>query len=288
MNSSKLKLFLIILFLTVNLFFLHKIIDISKAKNTFTNEEIAEAVELVSIKGVNIAPENVMRERSSPKTLKLEWDVQSIDMVVKLITDSEYGSFTVPNGHSFTSDTERFSAFYDYSFEYTCHGNTDTSESVAKVLEASDASSSKKVHEYEKTLKKVSDIIDTKDFETSVKVTEYAVQNGKEYIRCQQYVNGCKVDGAEFVAVFYEDKLHFATGVFYFSGKVSKYVTDAHDSINILFELEPSEKEIIKTERNYYPVRENGVSLYLTPAYKFTYEDGETILYDATAGIKRK
>lgn len=288
MNSSKLKLLLIILFLAVNLFFLHEIINISRAKNTFTNEEISEAVELVSTKGVNIAPENVLRDKSSQKTLKLEWDVQSIDELVKLITDSEYGSFTVPDGHSFTSDTERFSAFYDYTFEYTCDGNTETAKSVEEILENAGVSSSKRISEYEKMLKNVSGIINAKDFEVSVKVERYAAQNGKEYIRAHQYINGCEVDGAEFVAVFHDSELCFAAGVFYFSGKVSKYVTDAHDGINILFELEPSEKEIIKTERSYYPIRENSISLYLTPSYKFTYENGETVLYDATAGIKRK
>lgn len=288
MNSSRLKLVLIIMFLSVNLFFLHKIIDINNAKSTFTDKEIAEAVELVSTKGVNISPENVLRDKTTPKTLKLEWDVHSIDKVVRKITDSEYGSFTIPDGHSFTNDTEQFSAYYDYSFEYTCNANSDNAESVAEILASADQTNENKIKEYNKLLKDITDITEAKDFYVSVQVDKYVHHNEKEYLHAVQYINGCRIDEAEFVAVFSNGRLSFAKGIFYFSGKVSKYVTDAHDSINILFELESNEKEIIKAEQTYFPIRENNTSLYLTPSYKFTYEDGTTVLYDATAGIKRK
>lgn len=288
MDSSRLKLVLILLFLSVNIFFLCKIIDITIAKNTFTHEEITKAVELVSTKGVNISAENVLKKKNSPKTLKLEWDIPSINKIVKQITDSKYGSFTIPDGHTFTGDTEIFSAYYDYSFEYTCQSNTDTEESAKLILASANSKNEKKIDEYEKLLKKLSKSIESKDFNVSVLVDKYIEHDSKDYISASQYINGCRVDGAEFMAVFNDGKLQFATGTFYFSGKVSKYVTDAHDSINILFALESSEKEIVKMERAYFPVREDNTSTYLTPSYKLFYDDQTTAFYDATSGAKRK
>lgn len=288
MNSSRLKIALSILFLAVNLFFLHKIITITNSDNTFSDTEINEAISLVSAKGVNISPDNILKERKTPKTLKLEWDVQSIDGIVKEIVQSEYGSFKIPNGHSFTNDTEKFSIFYDYSFEYKCLDTSESIQTVTDALNEGESKNSKKIKKYRELLKKLTKKISSNDFEISIDVIRLAEKETKDYIYVSQYINGCNVDGAGFVAVFENDALIFASGTFYISGHVSKYSTNSHDSINILFRLDASESEIIKTEKYYFPVSENDSSVYLTPSYKFTYNDGSTVLLDATSGMKRK
>lgn len=288
MNSGKLKLLLIILFLAVDLFFLHKIITIRNVENTFTDAEITSAIQLVSSKGVNISSDIIPKEKNPPKTLKLDWDIELIELAAKQILNSEYGSFKIPNGHSFTSDTEKFTVFQDYSFEYSSLNNTESIESVGNALNDATTYDEKAVENYEKSLKKLTKITEDKNFKVLAKIEKYAKSNEREYIYVTQYVNGCKVDGAGFVAVFENGTMIFSIGTFYFSGNVNSYSTNAHDSINILFELEASENEIINTQRQYFPVRENENSVYLTPSYRFTYDNGVSVLYDATSGKIRK
>lgn len=283
MNPSGLKNLLIILFLSVNLFFLYKLTDLIEQKNRFRDEHVNEAVEILQTKGILIDGEDVIREKNVPKTLKLDWKLSTIEQTAKNLMKDSYGSFGIPDGHSFTGEGEALSFFYDYSLEYKRFDHSLTVDEVKKKLD--NATGKNGAKKFEKLLGKL--FSESISSDIGITVDSCLETDDIVYLEAHQTINGIKADGASFCAAIKNSEVIFISGKLYLCNGFKEYVTDSLDSINILFELEPSEKTIEKMEMLYYPVTENNEQVYLVPSYKFTYSNGDTVLYDAASGISR-
>ncbi len=288
MNSSKLKLFLIFIFIAVDLFFLFKLTDLNNSKSFFSDERIDEAVQVLEEKGVKIKRDSILRDKNTPATLKFTFDLSTVEKVASKMMQNKYGSFKIPNGQNFASDTESFSVFYDYSFEYRLLSMDMQSTDTAEILSKAEKADEKQQKEFSRILGKLLDGIEKDDAQISIKVKKYLLKDGLEYIQAVECIGENEIDSSELQAVFSDKKLIFAAGTFFFSEKISKYTSDANNSIDILFSVEKKDAEIVKMEMVYFPVYESTDSVYLAPSYKFSYSDGITELYDATSGLKRK
>lgn len=281
MNSGKLKWFLILLFLAVNLFFALSIKELWESKNHFSEAEIAEAVKVLNDKGVSIDAHTVIKTKKVPETLKLTYDAASIEKLADKIMWEKHGSFKIPNGQNFANDKESFSYYYDFSFEYKYFDSGITDENVISVLNKADAPNEKEAKLLDSFFKEL-------DEDITVKILKYAEKDGMAYIEALEYIEGCEIDEAVFHAVIRDGKAVYASGKLYYTEPVSRYTSQTSDSINILFELEETDRRITKMELIYFPVSDDHSAFYLTPSYRFTYSDSETELYDATSGVKRK
>lgn len=287
MNSKKLKLVIILIFLFVNLFFLFELKSLRDAKSFFNETEIAEAVEVLASKGIKISPETVLREKVVPETVKLDFTLTSVEDMAKSIMREEYGSFKIPEGQRFTNDKESFSSFYDFSFEYQLFDYGFTTDSVGRALTDYASYDEKQVKKAKKHLEKLLSEASPDSHEITVRVNKYAEKDGFSFIEATEYIDGYEIDGAVFLAVIDDGNIVFLSGKLYFSNQTSSYTSDFHDSINILFEIDETDFEIKQMELIYFPVSDKNNAYYLTPAYKFTYENGKADVYDATSGIRR-
>lgn len=285
MKSTSIKLILILLFLFVSVFFAFKISELYRAKSFFTPTEISETVKVLSRKSVFIDEDTVVKEKTVPKVIKLAFDAADSSEVAKRVMKSDYGTFTVPSGYSYTNDTETLSFFDDYTIEYSYVPSNITLEKVKNALDGGSAIEGEKAG---KTLSRLffADM-DSGPYEVTLRTVRSVELDGRIYLEAVECVDGLEIDGARVFSVLDGSKLLFVSGTLFFAEKYTDYKTDAFDGINILFEIEGRKEKIEKMELVYIPVFDEKVSVYLTPSYSFVYSDGVKKIYDATSASKR-
>jgi hypothetical protein len=288
MNSSKLKLILIFLFLAVDLFFLSELINLKSSKEAFSENEIAEAVEVLETKGVLIEPTTVVNKKTVPDMLKLNFETEAVEKLVKNIMREDYSSYKIPDGQNFANDAESFSIFFDYTFEYQLFSYELNRAQITNILKYTNTIDNKLQKNYEKILEKLFGKLNLDKKSLSANVKKLVTVDGLDYVEAVQCIDGNEVLDATFYAVFSDKELVYIAGTFYYSDRVSAYSTDALNGINVLFSLGKRDAEITDMQLVYLPVYESTSSFYLTPSYRFEYSDGSVEVYDATSGVKRK
>lgn len=287
MKSFYLKLILILVFLSVNIFFLFRIAELYKLKNTFSDEEISSFVEVMCEKGIKIDQDTIIREKNVPKVIKLNFNSSASEAVASRIMRDEYGSFTIPDGYRYTNDTESLSFSYDYTIEYVY-----LPRELSKEFVESQLSTAQGVDEKGKKAEKALTRAFFKDmnsdpYNVSIKAKRSFYVNGITYIRAIQCVDSYEIEGAEIIAALDKETPVFISGRLFFAEDYYDYKTDAFDSINILFEIEPENSVIDDMDLTYSFVFDDKSAVYLTPSYRFIYSNGEKKIYDATSGAKR-
>lgn len=287
MKSFQLKLILILLFLAVNIFFVIKISELNKSKNTFDQAEISEAVRVLYNKNVKISNDTVIKEKNVPNIIKLDFDSDSFEKIAKKIMKGEYGSFTIPDGFSYTNDSESLSLSYDYEIEYSYTPENISYNDVKKVLEKVSSVD----EEGEKGAKTLSKLffseIKTDPYVVTIKPIKSITKGNVTYIEAIQCVDSHEVPEATIIAVINEKNVSYVSGRLFFSESFVSYESDTFDSINILFEIEPSHDEITDMALIFTSVFDENNSVYLTPSYRFTYSDNSVKIYDATSASRR-
>ena len=85
MKSFHLKLILMLVFLSVNVFFFFKTAELYIAKNAFSDEEISNAVKVISEKGISIDESTVLKLKNVPKVIKLDFSASSSEAVASRV-----------------------------------------------------------------------------------------------------------------------------------------------------------------------------------------------------------
>ncbi|MBQ5801044.1 MAG: hypothetical protein IIW20_04075, partial [Clostridia bacterium] len=197
----------------------------------------------------------------------------------------DFGTFTVPDGYSYTNADETLSFSYDYSIEYSLLSSGISREDAEKAFLEGSASDTEKT---EKLLTKFffSDM-NSGPYKVTMKALRCVEKDGVLFVEAVECVDGIEVKGAKVLSALKNGEPVFLSGRLFFSKSYTDYKTDAHDSVNILFEIEKNDLKIEKMQILYIPVFEEKGSVYLTPSYSFTYSDGSEEIYDATSAIKR-
>ena len=287
MKSFQLKLILILVFLSVNIFFFFKTAELYTAKNTFTDEEIANSVKVIKEKGLKIEENVIPRDKNVPKVIKLDFTASSSEAIASRVMRKEYGSFTIPDGYRYTNDSENLSFSHDYVIEYVYLPKNLTIEDVNAKLFTAKCSDEKG----EKAAKNLTHAffhdMNSEPYKVSLKAKKSVCIDGITYILAMQCVDTYEIEGAEIVAAIENDKPLYVSGRLFFAESYSDYTTDALDSINILFEIEAENSSVESMDIIYAPVFDDKNAVYLTPSYRFVYSNGIKKIYDATSGAKR-
>ncbi len=284
MNSGKLKLVFILIFLLVNIFFVFRITSLSNEKNLFTQEEIVKAVSVLGERGVKIDASTVIPTKNVPLTLKFSYDTNIIELFAKSFMKSGYSTFTIPEGQRFANDNESFTFLYDYTFEYDDFAETID---ISFANEALKNVTKGKSEELEGLLNGLFSEISSQEYVFNFNVESFTEKDGYVCVRASQSVNSIPINDTGIVGVIKDDRFVFATGTLYLAESVTDYSVKSHDSINILFELDPMGSKIAKMEYIYQPISDKSNSVYLVPWYKFTLDNSETLYFDAASGTKK-
>ncbi len=287
MKSSSLKILIALLFLLASAFFAFKTLGLYSSKNIFTDEEISEAVKVINEKGVKIKEQLVIKEKSVPNVIKLEFNSISSESIAKRLMREEYGSFTIPDGFSYTNDTESLSFSKNYDLEYIYLPSDVTKDKVTNALALINDSD----EAGEKAVKKLTEAffknINSDPYKVSLKLKKSVTNGSLTYLEAVQCVDSYEIEGAGVIVALSSDKPVYISGKLFFAESYNDYETDAFDSINILFEIEKSDLEIRSMELIYAVVFDKKSSVYLTPSYRLSYSDGSVKIYDATSAAKR-
>ena len=287
MKSFQLKLILILLFLSVNIFFVFKLWELYNSKNVFTKDEISQAVSVLCEKGVNISVDKVITKKNVPDVIKLNFNSSSSEGIAKRVMREKYSTFTVPDGFSYTGSSESLSFKQDYSITYTYTPSNITKEDVLKKLNTSTAVEKSGKKETERLTKTLFSDINSEPYKVSLIPLRSTVVDGITYIEAIEAVDLYKIEKAKIIAAVKDGKLLYLSGTLFFAEGYEDYSSNAFDSINILFEIDEKESEITSMEIIYSFVFDEKDSVYLAPSYAFTYSDNTREIYDATSALKR-
>lgn len=284
MNSGKLKLVFILIFLLVNVFFVFRITSLSNEKNLFTQEEITKAVEVLGERGIKIDAATVIPTKNVPLTIKFSYDTNIIELFAKRFMKSGYSTFTIPEGQRFANDNESFTFLYNYYFEYSDFAeNLD----ISLANEVLNNGTSGRNEELEEQINGLFAEISNQKYVFEFNLESFAEKDGYVYITAAQSINSVPINNAGITGVIKDNRFVFATGTLYLAESVTDYSVKSHDSINILFELDPLQSKIIKMEYVYQPISDKNNSVYLVPWYKFTFDNSDTLYFDAASGTKK-
>ncbi len=287
MNSIKLKLIFTLIFLTINLFFAYKLINLNEAKNTFSQSEIYQAAAVLKNKGINIDAEDIINIKNVPYVLNISFDTETVKEIADEIMHGEYTEFNIPDGLNFTGNNESLSIYYDYTFEYKSINSDIDQATIQSLLLSASVPSQKDSKRIQKTFSSLLSAVSKNNLNTNVKIDKILIEDGITYISGTELIGNYEIANSVFYIAAEGEKILFASGGFYFTDQVNKYSTDAYDSINILFGIEKQSSKIEKMELIYFPVAENSSSYYLVPSYKFTLSDGTQFTVDATSAAQR-
>ncbi|MBQ9976779.1 MAG: hypothetical protein IJP16_09735 [Clostridia bacterium] len=285
MNSSKLKWFLIAIFLAANIFFFIQYHNYSKLLNSYTERELDTAVENLNKRGVKIDRSAITQAKTVPPVLKLEYADNSIESLAKQVMNGSFASYMLPSGISYTNDSETLIFFDSHSFEYTVTGTIAPDENVIELLRDGD---SEQMKPYVKALhSRLFNQPITAPYKTTLKLVSFYIADERVIIRVKQEINGITIDRSEIIALFERSELKYIKGNVFISDEVSELEADSLDIVNLLFKIEKSDSEIVKIDKVYHPVTTDNGSLYLTPSYMLTYENGNVHVWDATSSTQR-
>ncbi len=286
MNSSRLKWLLIIMFLAVNLFFLHEYKAYSESTGYYTEKELTSAVEVLSRHNTPIKASAIPKEKKTIPVLKLELDDNYREKAAKALMNASYTAFALPEGTGYSNSDETLMFFEGRRFKYAQVGFDGVDKEIEKKLDR--VTDAKECEKYVSRLFEAffpSAITDTQRMSLtllgSYKKDEYV------YVRVSQLIDGVEIDGNEVVAVYKENELVGAEGTLFFSTPISEFDSDMLDAINVLFKTQKTDNEIVLVDLMYFPVSTETGSFYLTPSYRLVHQNGDVHVWDATSGVQR-
>lgn len=286
MNSSKLKWLLIIIFLAVNIYFIYQYKTYSNAVENYTDREISATVDILKTKGVMLKKEVIPLKKNSGPVLKFEFNDALREKVAEQLMRGSFDSYVLPEGIGYTSENEKLLFYASQSFEYS--SGTDASldgKDYAKLSEEINTDGSEK-YSRRLTERLFSQAL-TDTHKISLRIISFYSNTDEIYIKAQQLINGIPIDTSEVEALYCNSDFVHIRGNIFFSTDINSLEADSLDVINVLFNIPKSDFEIVKIEELYFPVTTDIGSVYLTPSYKLTYENGDYHVWDSTSCIQR-
>lgn len=283
MNSSKLKLLLIVMFLAINIFFVYQYKTYSDSDKLYSDSEMELAVKILAERGVVTDIGTLPEEKTVPSVLKLAISDTVYEKTAKSIMTSSFARYVIPNGVGYTNERETLSFYDEGTFEYALDGRSDFEERILEKLRENPP---------EKSAAKYAEKLSDKLFagqsngDFSLEATgSFTDSDGILYIGFVQKINSVQIDKAEITVALKDGSLIRAEGTLFFAGTVTQLKANSLDALNFLFTL--SDCEIKKIELIYYPVKAENGDVYMAPSYKITFADGEESVYDATSCTQR-
>ncbi len=285
MNSSKLKWILILLFLAVNLFFLYEYTNYSKVIESYTQEEIENAVSVLEKNNTPVEKTAIPKSKTTLPVLKFELNDTYREKAAKTLMSSSFAQFALPEGTGYSNDKESLTFFEGASFKYSNSGFENFDTDVLNNADEVEKSSHEKL--LKSLCEKLFSASITTQNELSLKLLASCEKDGFIYLKACQTVNGTKIDMNSVEFVFQKETLVFAQGDMFFLTDISEFSADTLDVINVLFKTKKEEDTIVEINNLYFPVATENSSFYLTPSYRFVHESGKIQVRDATSGVQR-
>jgi len=280
-NSSKLKWFLIIIFLAANIFFIAQYKTYSTDVSNYTPREIELASEILSKGDSPVKADIIPKKKTTENVLRLEFDEHFHDDIAHSILSSDFASYVLPEGIAYTKGGETLLFTDEHTFVYTAFSDKDIQKTVESVIMSgkTSANSSKLLNSLTKKINLPSSV--------TLSLVSAREKSGYTYITANERVNGFTIDRAVVNALFHNGDIVYIDGTVFLPDKVSSFSSDALDIINLLFNIDTQGSEIMNIEELYYPVTTDGATVYLTPSFKITYKNGEVHLWDSTSAVQR-
>ena len=298
MNWGKIKTIIIIIIIFMNAFFIYNIYRQNRNIYFFDSKTIQAACDLLAKDNINITPETIPDKKLSVSILESVFDPGYYDFVVSKISGTEnYSRRIINNGIEFNiaknNDIYIFSDTDILYMKYISNGYDGDIEKVYAEVNLSRLTGHiKTVKNY--LLWKKDNQSNTAEFDLAVNKGYYDNASDTYYIYFTQMINSYLINECEFIAVIRGDTVLYLEGQLV-NNEISKsHQTTLIDQINILFKEradivgngEETEIYTISSLSSEYYINWNQERdiMFLIPAWKIVYENGDIIMRDAVNG----
>ncbi len=247
MNWSSIKNYMIAILLLANLFLVYNIVRQDRTRNYISDEEISDAVELLSERGLIVPRSSIPTKKFKANVYESLYNDEYYITAAQALTDSPRDlllslpdggfSITAKNGETVEFDTE-FGFIYSKYDTFDDLAYTDiTADNFSEYAIGWEELSGARLKSLSDT---ATDFLDSRvpsDYLLSARVTEgyYDPISGYFFILAEQCVNGYEVYSHYAICVFSDSELVYSKGRWYFAPFDENYNTELQDQINILF-----------------------------------------------------
>jgi len=304
MNWGKIKTIIIIIIVFMNVFFVYNIYRQNRNIYYIDIKTIQAACDLLAKDNINVTADIIPDKKLSVSILESVFDPGYYDVIVSKISGTEnHTRRIINNGIEFNiAKNNDIYIFSDTDILYMKYISNDFG---GKNLNAADIENvyteinPNRLTGHIKTIKNY--LMWNKDSQTNIAESDIVVNKGyydnvgeTYYIYCTQVINSYVINECEFIAVIRNDTVVYLEGKL-INNEISKsHQTTLIDQINILFmeradivgSSEETEIFNISSLSSEYYINWNQERdiMFLIPAWKIVYENGDIVMRDAVNG----
>ena len=247
MNWSGVKNMLIAILVGANLFLIFNIVKQDRTRGYIEPEEVAGAVELLSLRGLSVDEASVPLEKFGGSVYESRYNDEYYTEVAETVTSSKREmlvslpnggfSITASNGEVVEFDTE-FGFLYAKYDKTNTNAYTDiTADSFGVLSDKGESISGSRMKLLSKRAKSFLDARVPVDYVLCAEITDgFEDQtSGLTYLLASQTLGGHDVYSHYAVCIFDGEELIGAYGRWYFAPFDADYSTELMDQVNILF-----------------------------------------------------
>ena len=298
MNWGKIKTIIIVIIIFMNVFFIYNIHRQNRNIYYIDSKTINTACELLAKDNINITPETIPDKKLSVSILESVFDPAYYDIVVSKISGTEnYSRRIINNGIEFNiaknNDIYIFSETDILYMKYISNGFDGDVEKVYTEINPN------RLTGHIKTVKNY--LLWKKDNQSSTAEFDLVINKGYHdsasdtyYIYFTQMIDSYLIHECEFIAVIRDNTVLYLEGQLV-NNEISKsHQTTLIDQINILFK---ERADIVANGDEFEMLHISSLSpeyyinwnqerdiMFLIPAWKIVYENGDIVMRDAVNG----
>ena len=287
MNSNRIKTFLIILLVIVNIFLLVNLLMASREKSSISHELLEASSKALSQKEIYIDSNKIPARKYTQSVISADCSKQARMQAAENFLGKIVAEYSLPDGITYQSDEAFVTFFENGRFEYGLR------DSTANLSEISTVPTTETQNVGSASAKKVKDVFKKLTSHRSSDKVSYELvgqldTNVGIIVYCRMEVDGLSVYGGDFVMIFNNDKLNYLSGKMFFDSFSGKYDMEYIDAPNALFLLDEREVIVDDIRMVYYPVQTAENEYFLIPSWQIIGDDEKVRIFDGVSGYERQ
>lgn len=285
MNSSKIKILLIVLLVAVNVFLLINLL-VAKSANSFISGELLQSsAKALNHNGIVINSDQIPAQKFTQPVISLSYNTNIRSQSAEKFLGSIVAEYNLPDGNTYQSENAYITLFDNGSFEYGILGAEDIKTDDLKAMQKTDKTNK----QASKSFKKMFQFFVSEH--SSVKLgyieTQQSASNDLTAVHAKLMLNNLDMYNGEMIALFKDDTMVYFSGRYLFDSFYDSYKMDYIDAPNALF-LIKDDFTVDDIRMIYYPVKFNDTEYFLIPSWQISSVKDQIKIFDGVTGYERK
>lgn len=302
MNWNKIKTIIIIFLLIINIFFIYNMYIQNRNIYYISDNVIKSACKILAADNIIIDENTIPNKKLSTNVLESVYDSDYYDNLVAKISGTEsYSKRIINNGIEFNiAKNNDIYVFSDSGMLYMKYISGEFNSNDADIKNTFTEMNPGRLSGHSNTIKKY--LVWTNESQSNVYNYDLIINkeyyddlNDRYYIYCTQIINSQVVNECEFLVIIGDDKVLYLEGELINNYIYNSYQTTLIDQINILFMERNDIIDNVQNEKIEYNIKsltseyyinwnQERDIMFLIPAWKIEYDNGNYVVRDAVSG----